>query len=82
MWKTALSGVLATLCVTSISANSATPQSTLQATNQTTSQTKQLHIMLQGSSTDEIAHLVESLGGEITHRLNIIDAVGAKLPAD
>ena len=38
--------------------------------------------MLQGSSTDEIAHLVESLGGEITHRLNIIDAVGAKLPAD
>jgi serine protease AprX len=42
-------------------------------------QSDQLHVMLQGSSSTEIAALVEQLGGEVTHDLQIIGAVGAKL---
>lgn len=38
-----------------------------------------LHVFLQGSSAQELSTLVESAGGEITHDLHVIDAVGAKL---
>ena len=38
-----------------------------------------LHIMLQGSSANEMAALVTNAGGSITHDLDIINAVGAKL---
>ncbi|MEM1156185.1 MAG: S8 family peptidase, partial [Pseudomonadota bacterium] len=36
-------------------------------------------MFLQGSSTSELAELVESHGGLVTHKLHIIDAVGARL---
>jgi subtilisin family serine protease len=38
-----------------------------------------LHVMLQGSSAQEVRELVETSGGAITHDLHIINAVGAKL---
>ena len=38
-----------------------------------------LQVMLQGSSAQELAALVEKAGGELTHELPIINAVGAKL---
>jgi hypothetical protein len=37
----------------------------------------ELHVMLQGASPVDLAALVESKGGSITHELHIIDAVGA-----
>ena len=40
---------------------------------------KLLHVMLQGNSAADMASLVSAQGGEITHRLEIIGAVGAKL---
>jgi len=36
-------------------------------------------VLLQGSSTPELAQLVRSSGGKLTHELHIIDAVGAEL---
>ena len=38
-----------------------------------------LHIMLQGSSANDMTTLVENAGGTITHDLHIINAVGARL---
>ncbi|TDG15157.1 alkaline serine protease [Seongchinamella unica] len=40
---------------------------------------KPLHVMLQGASADEMATLVRDQGGELTHHLGIINAVGARL---
>lgn len=40
---------------------------------------KLLHVMLQGQSAADMASLVKAQGGEITHTLHIIDAVGATL---
>lgn len=38
-----------------------------------------LLVMLQGSSADEMAQLVNAAGGKLTHHLPVIDAVGAEL---
>ncbi|MDX1736302.1 MAG: S8 family serine peptidase, partial [Halioglobus sp.] len=38
-----------------------------------------LHVMLQGDSAAELATLVETVGGEVTHDLHIIGAVGARV---
>jgi serine protease AprX len=43
----------------------------------TLSDLDKLHVMLQGASPVDLAALVESKGGSITHELHIIDAVGA-----
>ena len=40
---------------------------------------QQLSVMLQGSSAIGLRELVEEHGGEVTHDLPIIDAVGARL---
>ena len=39
----------------------------------------QLQVLLQGTSSEEIALLVNEAGGTVTHDLHLIDAVGAKL---
>ena len=41
-----------------------------------------LHVMLQGASAEDLRDLVEREGGQITHELPIIDAVGALLAHD
>jgi subtilisin family serine protease len=38
-----------------------------------------LRVMLQGDSTQRLAELVRKVGGEVTHELHIINAVGAEL---
>lgn len=38
-----------------------------------------LHVLLQGHSSARIAELVETLGGDVSHNLHIIDAVGARM---
>lgn len=38
-----------------------------------------LQVLLQGSSSEEIAALVDEAGGTVTHNLHLIDAVGARL---
>ena len=38
-----------------------------------------LHVLLQGTSAPELAELVASAGGSITHDLHIINAVGARM---
>ena len=38
-----------------------------------------LQVLLQGSSSAEISHLVDRVGGTVTHDLHVINAVGAKL---
>lgn len=38
-----------------------------------------LHVMLQGSSAERLTVLVQKAGGEVTHDLHIINAVGAKM---
>ena len=38
-----------------------------------------LQVMLQGSSAAELAALVKRVGGDVTHELHIIDAVGATM---
>lgn len=45
----------------------------------TADDTALLHVMVQGKSFDAVKRLVQREGGEITHELHIIDAVGAKL---
>lgn len=40
---------------------------------------ERLHVMLQGTSASEMAALVKDQGGELTHSLGIINAVGARL---
>lgn len=43
---------------------------------------ERLRVMLQGDSSDKLAELVTLRGGTVTHRLHIIDAVGALVTRD
>lgn len=38
-----------------------------------------LHVMLQGDSSQELTALVKTLGGDITHDLHLINAIGVKM---
>ncbi|WP_162845947.1 S8 family peptidase [Seongchinamella sediminis] len=40
---------------------------------------ERLHVLLQGASADDMATLVREQNGELTHKLDIINAVGARL---
>jgi serine protease AprX len=43
---------------------------------------EKLHVMLQGASSQALARLVVDNGGEITHDIHLIGAVGARLSSD
>ncbi|WP_170287405.1 S8 family peptidase [Halioglobus maricola] len=45
----------------------------------TSASEEHLHVMLQGESASAMADLVQAQGGELTHKLPVIDAVGAQL---
>lgn len=55
---------------------------TLQSASLFAQEPALLHVMLQGQSTEELAGLVNGVGGKLTHSLPIINAVGAKLTAE
>ena len=55
---------------------------TLQSASLFAQEPALLHVMLQGRSTEELAGLVNGVGGKLTHSLPIINAVGAKLTAE